>query len=60
MADSRQCQCCVHRALYELTGISSTSALIDTVFKLISPENPQRQLLVEAFFNEEGILKDLA
>lgn len=49
----------VHKALYELTGISSTSQLIDSIFKLIAPENPQREFLIEAFFNEQGILKDL-
>ncbi len=49
----------VHKALYELTGISSTAQLVDAIFKLMVPENPQRHLLIETFFNKQGILKDL-
>ncbi|MGE0009799.1 MAG: hypothetical protein AB7F19_04595 [Candidatus Babeliales bacterium] len=50
----------VHAALYQLVGITATPVLIDTIFKIISPQNKQREKLIDAFFEPCGILKDIA
>lgn len=50
----------VHHALYQLVGISNTHTLIDTIFNIIASCDKNREVLVQAFFEPDGTLKDIA